>query len=233
VTKKTHKTFDAYAENYEAALAQGIAVSGESKDYFARGRIEWLKQCLIKNKFLAPKRALDYGCGTGSSTTYLSTILGADFIIGADQSAKSLKIARKTFHSGAVEFLSIHDFRPDGNFDLVFCNGVFHHIPIDERQTAIDCIFHSLRSGGVFAFWENNPWNPGTRYVMSQIPFDRDAVTLSALEAKHLLRQGGFKILRTDFLFIFPNILRVFRCVEKYCSWLPIGAQYQVLCQKP
>ena len=40
----------------------------------------------------------------------------------------------------------------------------------------------ALRPGGLFAFWENNPWNPGTRLVMSRIPFDRDAITLSALE---------------------------------------------------
>ena len=230
--KKAKQTFDAYAEDYDAALAQGLAVSGENKDYFARHRIEWLRRCLLKNKFLEPTRVMDYGCGTGSSTPYLLAILGAKFLIGADQSAKSLEIARKTIHSDAVRFLSIDDCRPDSSFDLVFCNGVFHHIPIDERQPAIDYIFRALRPGGIFAFWENNPWNPGTRYVMSQIPFDRDAVTLSAPAAKLLLRQGGFDILRTDFLFIFPNILRGFRWIERYCSWLPLGAQYQVLCQK-
>ena len=40
-----------------------------------------------------------------------------------------------------------------------------------------------LRPGGVFALWENNPWNPGTRLVMRRIPFDRNAVLLSARAA--------------------------------------------------
>ena len=41
-----HKTFDAYADDYDVALARGISVSGERKDYFAQRRIEWLRDCL-------------------------------------------------------------------------------------------------------------------------------------------------------------------------------------------
>jgi hypothetical protein len=52
----------------------------------------------------------------------------------------------------------------------------------------------SLRPGGLFAPWENNPWNPNTRYVMSRIPFDRDATTLSPPKAVGLLRQNGFQV---------------------------------------
>jgi hypothetical protein len=25
---------------------------------------------------------------------------------------------------------------------------------------AVDYVYRSLRPGGLFAFWENNPWNP-------------------------------------------------------------------------
>src|SRR5262245_30751294 len=42
----TTPQFDAFAENYDDALAQGIAVSGEQKEYFAQGRTDWLKGCL-------------------------------------------------------------------------------------------------------------------------------------------------------------------------------------------
>ena len=81
------------------------------------------------------------------------------------------------------------------------------------------------------AFWENNPWNPGTRYVMSRIPFDRDAITLTPPEARRMLQAGGFDILRTDFLFIFPRVFSWFRGVEPFLVQLPLGAQYQVLCR--
>ncbi|MBW1916076.1 MAG: class I SAM-dependent methyltransferase, partial [Deltaproteobacteria bacterium] len=116
--------------------------------------------------------------------------------------------------------------------DLAFCNGVFHHIPKREREGVIRYIMNSLRPCGMFAMWENNPWNPGTRYVMSKIPFDRDAVPLSGPGARALMRSAGFRILRTDYYFIFPKSMRGLRWMEARLTPLPIGAQYQVLCRK-
>lgn len=230
--KSANEIFDNYADDYDAALAEGISVSGEDKDYFARRRIEWLRDRL-GGREIAPRQIMDYGCGTGSSAPHLLKLFGVCSIVGTDQSAKSLDIARKRFQSDCVRFTAIDDCPPPASFDLVFCNGVFHHIPPARRDAAVGYVFSSLRPGGIFAFWENNPWNPGTRYVMSRIPFDRDASPLSASAAKQLLRSGGFEILRTDFLFIFPKILRGLRWIEPHCSRLPIGAQYQVLCRKP
>lgn len=223
--------FDAYAADYDAALQRGISVSGEDKSYFARRRVEWLKACLPQPFLL--RQAMDYGCGTGSSVPFLIDYLGLESLVGTDRSAKSLEIARASYGSGRASFDSFDGCRPASRLDLVFCNGVFHHISPAERSAAINYVFRSLRSGGLFAFWENNPWNPGTRYVMSRIPFDRDAVTLSPLEARRLLREGGFEILRTDFLFIFPKILRWLRWLEPSLCRLPLGAQYQLLCRKP
>ena len=41
-----HEMFDMSTMDYEAALARGLTVSGEDKDYFAQGRIAWLRACL-------------------------------------------------------------------------------------------------------------------------------------------------------------------------------------------
>ncbi len=227
-----HKIFDVYAEDYDLALARGISVSGEKKDYFAQRRIEWLRESL--QPFSIQVTALmDYGCGTGSSLPFFFDILGVEHFVGTEHSPKSLEIAKRVHRSHRAQFFLFDEYQPCAEVDLAFCNGVFHHIPPLERPAAVDYILRSLRPGGFFAFWENNPWNPGTRYVMSRIPFDRDAVTLSSTEAGHLLRVGGFEILRIDYLFIFPRILRWCRRIEPLCSRLPLGAQYQVLCRKP
>jgi hypothetical protein len=69
--------------------------------------------------------------------------------------------------------------------------------------------------------------------VMARCVFDQDAVTLTPIEARRLLRSEGYTVLRTDFLFIFPRSLKVFRPAEKLVHRMPLGAQYQVLCQKP
>jgi SAM-dependent methyltransferase len=224
--------FDTYADAYDEALHQGLAVSGEGKAYFARGRIAWLAGCLRKLGFV-PQAVLDYGCGTGSATPFFREFLNPDRVIGVDPSSASIAKATETYGSAQAQFFPLGqgDAR-HGPVDLAFCNGVFHHIPPAERAASVRYIQSSLRPGGLFAFWENNPWNPGTRYVMSRIPFDRDAITLSPPEAKGLLRSGGFEVLRTDFLFFFPRALRPFRALEPLLTRFPLGAQYQVLCRK-
>jgi SAM-dependent methyltransferase len=232
MTKSGDKLFDRYASDYDTALARGIAISGENKNYFAGCRIEWLRDCLLDLSF-SPQQVMDYGCGTGSSSPFILETLAAGHLIGTDESSRSLEIARESHKSERVEFLLIDAYQPSAQLDLVFCNGVFHHIPPTERANATDYVFRSLRPGGLFAFWENNPWNPGTLYAMSHTSFDRDAVPLTSAEARTLLQARGFEVIRTDFLFIFPRILRWCRWIEPFCSRLPFGAQYQVLCRKP
>jgi SAM-dependent methyltransferase len=223
--------FDAFAEDYDTALAQGLSVSGEDKNYFAQGRIDWLARCLRMHQ-CDPRRVLDFGCGTGSSAPFLLKLPEIQELVGVDVSAKSIEVARRLHESDRVKFHSSTEFAPQADMDLAFCNGVFHHIPLDRRRQAIEKVWAALRPGGLFAFWENNPWNPGTRYVMSRIPFDRDAVTLSARTAGKLLAEGRFEIIRSDFLFYFPRFLSWLRPAEALLRTLPLGAQYQLLARK-
>jgi SAM-dependent methyltransferase len=224
--------FDNYAATYDAALARGISVSGEDKNYFARGRVEWLRGCL-QGLQEQPQEMMDFGCGTGAATPFLLDLLEGRSVVGVDTSTESLEVARKVCGSRPSQFLALDIYQPNAQIDLAYCNGVFHHIPLEERAAAVNYVYRSLRPQGIFALWENNPWNPGTRYVMSRIPFDRDAITLAPPETRHLLKEGGFEILRTDFLFIFPRMLKPLRALEPLVSRLPFGAQYQVLCRKP
>ncbi len=228
----TATDFDQYAESYDDALSSALAASGEDREYFARGRVLWLAECLRwMNE--TPSAVMDYGCGTGSTTPLMREILGAQTAVGVDVSLRSLEMARKNQAREEIRFLSVRQYAPRQALDLAYCNGVFHHIPPQGRRQALQYIYDSLRPGGLFAFWENNPWNPATRYVMAHCAFDNHASTLNAPQAKQFLRAGGFEILRTDFLFIFPRILRWLRGIERLASRLPLGAQYQVLCRKP
>jgi SAM-dependent methyltransferase len=221
--------FDQYAAKYDEELARGVSLSGEGKDYFARGRVEWIRRCLPDER---PERVLDYGCGTGDTVPLLREVLEARAAVGLDTSPESIAIARRGAGPG-TEFETLGRFEPAGEFDLAYCNGVFHHIPLDQRGAAVRFLWDALRPGGWLAFWENNPWNPGTRLVMSRIPFDRDAITLSALTARRLLKAGGFEVASVHFLFVFPRPLQALRGLEPHLSRLPIGGQYQVLCRKP
>lgn len=223
--------FNQYAGDYDRMLADGLAVSGEGKDYFAKGRIRWLKGCCEKLR-LEPQRIMDFGCGMGDAAPLLLDGLRVHSVVGVDPSSALIERARRAFNAQRVEFHQSHDYLPQEEIDLVYCNGVFHHIPVIRRTMAMQYIWRSLRPGGYLAFWENNPWNPGTRYVMNRIPFDRDAVTLTPIEARGLLQSSGFHILRTDFLFIFPRALSLLRWVEPYLTRFPFGGQYLVLARK-
>jgi SAM-dependent methyltransferase len=222
--------FDRYAANYDATLSDALAVSGESKEYFARGRITYLKECLDRLSGSVTS-VLDFGCGIGSGTRLLAEIPNTVNVLGLDVSARSIEQARQA--NPDLRFMTLAEYVPASEFDLAFCNGVLHHIPQTERLSAVAVVLRSLRPGGRFAFWESNPWNPGTRYVMARLEFDRDAITLTARQACRLLRDGRFNIVQTDFLFVFPRLLRFLRRCEPRLSRWPLGAQYQVLCEKP
>jgi SAM-dependent methyltransferase len=223
--------FDDYAAAYEQALSNAIAPSGESREYFAEGRVAWLKRCL-EQRSETPKALLDFGCGDGATTPLLVQALKADRAVGMDVSIKSLAIAQKQYATGRIRYASIDTFEESEQFDLAYCNGVFHHIPPAYRAEALSLVNRALRAGGWFSFWENNPWSLATRYVMSRCAFDRDAITLTPPEARNLLRAGGFEIVRTDFRFIFPRALRMLRKIEDLVYRAPLGTQYQVLCRK-
>src|SRR5688572_15143577 len=86
--------FDQYAEDYDAALTEGLSVSGESKDYFAEGRAKWLGECLQRLGRDAGT-ILDFGCGTGSATPYLLKLPGAKSVLGLEVSPQSLRVAER------------------------------------------------------------------------------------------------------------------------------------------
>jgi len=224
--------FDIFVESYDQALDRGISVSGEGRDYFAKGRVSFLADCLRALSF-APRRVLDFGCGRGTTAAFLIQYLRPEAFWGLDVSEESIAFARRTPRTVQARFESLKEYKPSGDIDLIYSNGTFHHIPPEQRRAAVELVWRSLRPGGIFALWENNPWNLGTRYVMSKIPFDRDAVTLSAPEARRMLRAATFAVKSTDFLFIFPRALKFLRPLESRLSRLPLGAQYQVLAFKP
>jgi SAM-dependent methyltransferase len=229
-TSADSSVFDAVAASYEAALDEGLRLSGEGPDYFARRRIAWTARLLDSERIAS---VLDFGCGVGLAAPRLAESFQPEVVWGYDPSAAAVERARRNRGDAVFRFTASVQELPAGEFDLTYCNGVFHHIPLERRGAALATVQRCLRPGGWFALWENNPWNPGTRWVMSRIPFDRDAATLSPVAARRTLRAAGFRVLRTDGWFLFPHVLRWLRPLESLVHRLPLGGQYLVLAQKP
>jgi SAM-dependent methyltransferase len=225
--------FDPQADHYEEELARGLSATGESRAHFAARRVAWLRDRLAA-RGADPRAVMDFGCGNGASTALLLD-LGPQVgeVIGVDVSPRSLEIARARHGGERVRFELLTEHAGDARIDVAYTNGVFHHIPEDQRGEALAFVRRALKPGGLFGLYENNPWNPGTRWVMSRIPFDRDARPLTHGATERLLADAGFEVLSTDFLFIFPRSLSALRVLEPWVARWPLGGQYLVLARKP
>lgn len=215
-------------EDYAAMLENGLRLTGESADFFRRGRLSLLTGVLAGR--VHPTRILDFGCGTGETTLELSGAFPGAEVVGIDSAAGALRVACKHERPGSVSFAHTDQMETIGTFDLCYANGVFHHIPAHRRPTVLRQLRKLLRPDAVLSLFENNPWNPGTRWVMSRIPFDRDAEMLSAPAVRRLLASTGWVPLRnTIYLFFFPRRLSALRPLERHLQRLPFGGQYLVL----
>lgn len=110
-------------------------------------------------------RILDAGCGTGVGTEYLVHLNPAAEVVGMDLSAGAVAVAtercqrsgadRVTFHN-----LSIYDVEQiPGEFDLINCVGVLHHMPNPVR--GIQALSKKLKPGGIlhiFVYAELGRW---------------------------------------------------------------------------
>ncbi|MHB2025238.1 MAG: class I SAM-dependent methyltransferase [Elusimicrobiota bacterium] len=213
--------------DYDEVLNKGLRLSGENKEFFIRGRI--LDMIAALPRSCRPARILDFGCGTGTTCRILAEFFPEAQVVGVDSADKPLKQARETVRLSRVSFNLLKDVDANGGFDLCYVNGVFHHIEPEFRPEIINSIRALLKPGAYLSFFENNPWNPGTRIVMRLIPFDRESVPLYPSTARRLIKEAGLEPQPARFLFYFPKILSPLRLLEPALTSLPLGAQYHIL----
>lgn len=222
--------FDLAAE-YTEMLNQGLRLSGESQEFFVEGRLRNLIARLPSG--FAPRRILDFGCGIGATSGPLAGLFPAAAVVGTDTSERALEYAAEKHGSARIRFKGIAALESEAPFDLCYSNGVFHHIHPAKRLSAVAKIHTALRPGGLFALFDNNPWNLGARMVMKRVPFDRHAIMMPLGEAKNLVKQAGFQAPPATWtMFYFPRVLAPLRFLERPLAALPLGAQYCVLARK-
>ncbi|MGE0708892.1 MAG: trans-aconitate 2-methyltransferase [Planctomycetota bacterium] len=231
-------TFDACAHDYEVQLAQGLSLSGEGREYFSRARCDHLRTWWTRAGFPEPRALVDLGCGDGLGTLHLAERFPAAEVLGVDPSQASLDLARSRLARSRgpsdQDASARVRFEPDakalrGRADLVHVNGVLHHVEPVQRPGFLSELRSLLDPSGTAAIFENNPLNPGTRWVMSRIPFDRDARPLSCRRLVAALEDAGLEVAHTRHLFYFPRLLSALRPLEGPLGRLPLGAQYAVL----
>ncbi len=109
---------------------------------------------------LAGKRILDLGCGSGESGVYFAK-QGAE-VSACDISPQFIEVAKQlaNHHSVSLDTVVCPAETlpyPDDSFDIVFANGVLHHVDI---PLAMEEIRRVLKPRGKGFFVEPLPYNP-------------------------------------------------------------------------
>ena len=215
--------FDRYANNYRDVLDRSVSASGESGEYFARYKAQYLTR-LLGSDFAG--RILDYGCGIGLVTGELSKVLPQARLEAFDESAASIANVNPEL-GDRVHFST--NFAELGIADVIVIANVLHHVIPSERQVLLNRLAALLAGGGRLVIFEHNPKNPLTVAVVRDCPFDEDAVLLHSREAVTLCSGAGLHVVRKDYIVFFPRQLSRLRFLEPSFRWLPIGAQYAVV----
>lgn len=213
------------AVKYEQELAYGLALAGEGASYFAGRRAEFVKE-RVSRSGREVTSICEFGCGLGLNLIALASVFPSARLLGLDASAAMLQRARELCVDPRIELRDSRAFRDEACCDLVFVNGVMHHVPPEQRPGVMDRLWSLLRPGGLLSLFDNNPLNPGAMWVMSRIPFDRDAKPVTAWTLARLAQRAGFRATEIRTHFYFPNALRALRAAEPLLARLPLGAQY-------
>jgi len=221
--------FNEYFDKYNKLMEKNLRILAPSGNisYFSQHKISILKKILPGN----PRHILEYGCGIGNNLFFIRLFFPNVQIWGCDTSEKSIEVARNQFPD--IQFFLISDrdesFR---QFDCVLVGDVIHHIPSDQRNYYLKRITEYIRPGGYCVFFEHNPYNPLTRFLVSTCPFDAHAELVTLGEMRDLLTANHLKIVESKYCFFFPEFLKSFDHFEEWLSKIPLGGKYYVLAVK-
>ena len=224
--------FSGVGADYGEQLSRGLSLTGESATHYAERRVARVRELALMHDVRA-RVVVDFGCGSGVAFAALRRAFPDARIIGFEPEADLRAAASREAAQAGVELPDTETLNASGDADLVYCNGVFHHIPHAERARAMQSVRSALRSRGLACVWENSPFNPGTRLVMSRIPFDHDARLLRPGALRALQESAGLKYAGTEFHFVFPRALGFLRSIEPLVRSLPLGGQYLVTGRAP
>ena len=234
--------FDEYADGYQGGMEDPIKrFFGASAEAFIDVKVQWLLRDLIRlplSLVHSPKeiRLLDFGCGIGSFLQSLNRNGFSGQAEGCDLSEKMIQEARKRWKGSQIPSLHVSTIVTTpfemGSFDLVTACCVFHHIPIEKRQTVFSELARILKPGGRLVVFEHNPLNLLTQLIVRRAPIDRHAILLYAGDTRSGMKAAGLNRIRTNYFLFFPLWFRWLQDIERRLCGIPFGGQYVVVGEK-
>ncbi len=174
---------------------------------------EWVRQGLIDRIRCKPRRILDLGCGTGSTTVLLKRAFPQAEVIGLDLSPYMLIAGdRKAREAG----LSIHfqqgnaeqtEF-PDASFDLVTASLLFHETPPLVACEILQESFRLLKPGGEVLILDGNQSTLRQTQWLTEVFEEPYIQAYAAGSTDAWMGTAGFQQVQTDELWWIHQVTR-------------------------
>ena len=166
----------------------------------------WVRESLVKAIQGVPRRILDLGCGTGTTTQMLKRRFPGAEVMGLDLSPQMLVMADHKARAAAVEVTFRHGNAmatglPAAAFDVVCATLLFHETPPAVAKTILAEGFRLLTPGGQLLVLDGNQRTLRATDWLSTIfeePFIRD---YSQGNVDAWLGYAGFEAVRTEDVF--------------------------------
>ncbi len=178
-------------------------------------------------------RLLDVGTGLGIFEKFLSPAFAN--IMAVDLSFEMLQVARikQAFSSPSSAYLQANAFHlpfEDASADLIFMSCVLHHLEEAEINATLKELARVCSPEGRIVFFEHNPYNPFTQWVVRTTPLDRSACLINYRRLTCKAEAAGIHILdRKFFLYGTPPIDRAINRLLPGLGRLPFGGQFALV----
>jgi ubiquinone/menaquinone biosynthesis C-methylase UbiE len=121
----------------------------------------WVRQSLIDHINFDPTRAIDLGCGTGSTTILIKQAFPGATVTGLDLSPYMLAVAADRARQAGVDINWQHGTAEStqieaGSFDLVTASLLFHETPPEITQAILAESYRLLAPGGTLLILDGN-----------------------------------------------------------------------------
>ena len=120
-----------------------------------------VRQCLIDAVRVKPRRIIDLGCGTGSTTLMLKQAFPEAEVVGLDLSPYMLVVAGMKAQKAGLNIQWLHSSAEsvafgDASFDLVAASFLFHETPPAISRAILRESFRLLKVGGQVAILDSS-----------------------------------------------------------------------------
>jgi SAM-dependent methyltransferase len=226
----THSPKDVAAElAFQATQAAQVEVRATPPDIIDRYRHcrrWWLYRKEYVFKLIhdcRPRKILDFGCGSGDSTTELAA-LGYD-VVGIDVSPDLIAIAEERARLDGVvdraKFLAVDGTTatlPGAAYDLVLVQAVLHHVDLAESLRTLE---HVLVPGGHLIIVEPVAYSRTLQWLRDRSPVEKDISPNERQLSHEDIRQIAvrFEIVRKRHFTIVERVLRLIKAQGSLYVW--------------